>query len=77
MHKVLKVALQPWPTLVGVKSLIDFGLHYEVGETHLRSDWFCKYNHDRAEDRRAIRQQAVDRASRTSDGPVALVLDCE
>ena len=59
MHRVLKVALQPWPTLVGMKSFINFGLRYNVGETYFRADWFCKYNHDRLEDRRAIRQQEI------------------
>ena len=48
-----------------------------MGETYFRSDWFCKYNHDRVEDRRAIHQQAVDRADRTNDGPVVPVLECE
>ena len=28
MHRVLKVALQPWPTLAGVKALIEFGIHH-------------------------------------------------
>ena len=45
--------------------------------TPFRSDSFCKYNHDRIEDRRAIRQQAVDRADRTNDGLVVPVLECE
>ena len=77
MHRVLKVALQPWPTLVGMKWLIDFGMRYEVGETYFRADWFCKYNHDSLEDRKAFRQRAVDRASGTNDGPIVPVLDCE
>ena len=38
---------------------------------------FCKDNHDCIEDRKAIRQQAVDTASRTNHGPVVPVLDCE
>ena len=76
MHKALKVALQPWPTLVGMKSLIDFGLRYEVGDTYFRSDWFCS-TITTIEDRRAIRRQAIDTASRTNDGPVVPVLVCE
>ena len=27
VHRVLKIALQPWPTLAGMKSLIEFGLY--------------------------------------------------
>ena len=69
-HRVLKVALQPWPILVGMKSLIDFGTRYEVGETYCSADWFCKFNHDSIADRKAIGQRAVDRASNTNDGPV-------
>ena len=30
MHRVLKVALQPWPTLAGMKSLIDFGIKSDL-----------------------------------------------
>ena len=75
MHRVLKVALQPWPTLVGMKSLVDFGVNNVTGETYFRADWFCKYNHDSIEDKRAIRQQAVERAERTNDGPVVPALE--
>ena len=32
MRRVLKVALQPWPTLVGMKSLIDFGINNVTGD---------------------------------------------
>ena len=60
-----------------MKLLSDFGLRYHVGDTYFRSDWFCKYKHDRIEDRRAIRQHAIDRASRANDGPVVPVLECE
>ena len=77
MHRVLKVALQPRPILVGMKSLIDYGLRNEVGETYFRAEWFCKYNHGSLEDRKAIRQRAVDRASSNSDGPVVSVLEHE
>ena len=41
-HRVLKVALQPWPTLAGMKSLIDCGLHDVLGKTYFRADNFCK-----------------------------------
>ena len=46
-------------------------------ETYFRADWFCKHNHDRIEDRRAIRQQAFARAERTNDGRVVPVLECD
>ena len=34
MHRVLKIALQAWPTLALTKSLIEFGLKDKVGETY-------------------------------------------
>ena len=74
-HRVLTVALQPWPNLVGMKLMIDFGLHYNVGETYVCADWFCKCNHDRLEDRRAIQKQAVDRANSTNDGLTVPVIE--
>ena len=49
MHRLLKVALRPWPTLAGMKSLIDFGLHDVLGETHFRVDNFCNVYHDNVE----------------------------
>ena len=59
------------------KSLIDFGIHNKVGDAYFRADWFCRHNHDCVEDRRANRQQAVDRAERASDGPFVPVLECD
>ena len=61
-HRVLKVALKPWPTLVGMKSLIEYTTEYKVGETYFRADWFCKYNHDSPQD-----QRVLDRASGSND----------
>ena len=69
-HRVLKVASQPWPTLVGMKLLIDYTIEYNV-------DRFCRYKHENIAERRAIRQSAVDRASGTSDGQVLPVHECE
>ena len=62
MHRVLKVALQPWPTLAGMKSLIDFGLHDVLGETYFRANNFCKVYHDNVGYRREVRQHVIDRA---------------
>ena len=77
MHRVLKVALQPWPTLVGMKSSIDFGIHDHTGEIYFRADQFCKHSHDNLEARRAIRRQTLERAERSNDGPVVPVLECD
>ena len=76
-HRVLKVTLQPWPTLFGMRSLIDYTTKYKVGKTYFRADWFCKYDHDNLRKRKAIRQRALDRAENTNDGPVLPVLQCE
>ena len=38
MHRVPKVALQLWLTLVGTKSWIDYTAEYKVGETYFRAD---------------------------------------
>ena len=56
MHRVLKVALQPWPTLAGMKALIDFGVNHELHETYFRADYFCKYNHDDVEYRQKTQE---------------------
>ena len=42
MHKVLKVALQPWPTLAGKQALIDFGLCCYVRESYFRADYSAR-----------------------------------
>ena len=46
MHRVLKVALQPWLALVGMRSLIDYTTEYKVGATYFRADRFCRYQHE-------------------------------
>ena len=77
MHRVLKVALQPWPTLVGVKALIGFTTKYTVSETYFRSDHFCLCDHDNVETRRNYRQHALDRARDSIDQQVVPVHECE
>ena len=77
MHRVLKVALQPWPTLAGMKSLIDFGIKNELGETYFRADNFCKVPHDNVEYRRNVSQQALDRAESHGDGPTVPVMEMD
>ena len=77
MRCVLKVALQPWPTLVGMRSLIECTTRYRVRETYFRADWFCKHDHGNLRERRAIRQRALDRAEGANDGHILPVLECE
>ena len=43
MHRVPKVALQPWPTLAGTEALIGYMTRYEVGKTYFRADQFCRW----------------------------------
>ena len=54
VHRVLKVALQPWPTLVGMKSLLDYTTEYKVGDTYFRADRFCRYQHGSIADRSRV-----------------------
>ena len=64
MHRVLKVALQPWPTLAGLKALTDFGVWGNVHDSYFRADYFCKNHHEDDEFRHKLRKTAVDRAAR-------------
>ena len=73
MHKVLKVALQPWPTLAGKEALIDFGLYRYVRESYFRADYFCKDKHEDVVHRRKLRKTAVDSADQAGGGSVAPV----
>ena len=73
-HRVLKVALQPWATLAGMKSLIEFGARDVLGETYFRADNFCKVYHDNLEYRRNVRQLALDCAESHGDGPIVPVI---
>ena len=58
VHRALKVALQPWPTLAGMKSLIEFGIHKKILETYFRADHFCKHYHDDVEFRQGSWQSS-------------------
>ena len=70
MHKVLKVALQPWPTLAGKEALIDFGLHSYVRESYFRADYFCKDRHEDNVYRHKLRKIAVDSAEQSRSGNI-------
>ena len=69
----MKVALQPWPTLAGMKALIDFGVNHDLHETYFRADYFCKYNHDDVEYRQKTRKLAVDHAEDSGHATVPIV----
>ena len=73
MHRVLKVALQPWPTLAGMQARVYFGHHNIVHESYFRADYFCKYYHEDDENRKKIRKLAVDRAERVRNPVVSIV----
>ena len=75
MHSVLKV--QPWPTLAGMKSLIEFGVNKEFRDSYFRADHFCKYYHDDVELRRKTRKLAVDRAESAGDGPILPIVEMD
>ena len=74
MHRVLKVALQPWPTLAGLKALIDFGVWGYVHDSYFRADYFCKSNHEDEVFRHKLRKTAVDRAAREGGGTIVPIV---
>ena len=74
MHKVLKVALQPWPTLAGKEALIDFGLYRHPRESYFRADSFCKDKHEDVVHRHKLRKTAVDSADQAGGGSVAPIV---
>ena len=74
MHKVLKVALQPWPTLAGKEALIDFGLYRYPRESYFRADSFCKDKHEDVVHRHKLRKTAVDSADQAGGGSVAPIV---
>ena len=76
MHRVLKVALQPWPALAGMKALIEFGVNHNLRDTYFRADYFCKYNHDDVEHRQKTRKLAVDRAE-DSGHPIVPIVEMD
>ena len=79
----LKVALQPWPTLAGMKSLIEFGIHDILGETYFRADTSARFTMTTSStggmsgSKHLIRQQALDRAELHGDGPIVPVIELD
>ena len=74
MHKVLKVALQPWPTLAGKEALIDFGLNSRVRESYFRADYFCKDWHEDVAHRHKLRKTAVDSVDQAGGGSIVSIV---
>ena len=78
----MKVALQPWPTLAGLKALTEFGVNNVVFDSYFRADSFCKYNHDDDDDdddefRHKLRKTAVDRAASEGSGTIVPIVDMD
>ena len=74
MHRVLKVALQPWPTLAGLKPLTEFGFNGIVFDSYFRADYFCKHSHEDEELRHKLRKTAIDRAATERGGSIAPIV---
>ena len=77
MHKVLKVALQPWPTLAGKEALIDFGHWGNVRASYFRADYFCKDNHEDDVYRHKPRKTAIDSAARVGGGTIVPIVSMD
>ena len=77
MHKVLKVALQPWPTLAGKEALVDFGIYRYVRESYFRADYFCKDKHEDVVHRHKLRKTAVDSADQAGGGSIVPVVSMD
>ena len=77
MHRVLKVALQPWPTLAGMKALIEFGVHNNLYDSYFRADSFCKCYHEDEEYRHKLRKTAIDRAESEGSGSLVPIVDMD
>ena len=77
MHRVLKVALQPWPTLAGLKALTDFGVWGNVHDSYFRADYFCKHHHEDDAFRHKLRKTAVDRAAREGGGTIVPIVSMD
>ena len=74
VHRVLKVALQPWPTLAGMKALIEFGVNNNLFDSYFRADYFCRYYHEDDVYRHKLRKTTIDRAeSEGSESNVPIV----
>ena len=63
MHRVLKVAPQPWPTLADAGVLVGYVMGRKVDGAYFRADHFCRRDHDNIETRRQFRQAAIDQIS--------------
>ena len=74
MHRVLKVALQPRPTLAGLKALTEFGVRNNVSDSYFRADSFCKYHHDDEAFRQKLRMTAIDRVAREGGGTIVPIV---
>ena len=77
MHRVLKVALQPRPTLAGLKALTDFGVWDNVHDSYFRADYFCKHHHEDDAFRHKLRKTAVDRAAREGGGTIVPIVSMD
>ena len=77
MHKFLKVALQPWPTLAGKEALVDFGIYRYVRESYFRADYFCKDKHEDVVHRHKLRKTAVDSADQAGGGSIVPVVSMD
>ena len=77
MHTVLKVALQPWPTLAGLKTLTEFGVNNNLFDSYFRADYFCKYYHEDEEYRHKLRKTAVDRAASEGSGTIVPIVSMD
>ena len=74
MHRVLKVALQPWPTLAGMKALIEYGVRNNLFDSYFRADYFCRYYHENEEYRHKLRKTAIDRAENEGSGSIVPIV---
>ena len=77
MHRALKVALRPWPTLAGLNDLTEFGVNHVLLDSYFRADYFCKYHHEDDECRHKLRKTAVDRASREGSGTIVPIVSMD
>ena len=77
MHRVLNVALQPWPTLAGLNALTEFGVKHVVLDSYFRADYFCRYHHEDHEYRHKLGKTAVDRAAREGSGTIAPIVNMD
>ena len=77
MHRVLKVAWQPWPTLAGLKALTEFGVNHNLLDSYFRADYFCKYYHEDEEFRHKLRKTAVDRAASEGSGAIVPIVNMD